>query len=69
MATAKVVTDFNDLREGVLRHAGDAFEVSVERFAEITRKLPGYVELVADKPTTRPKQAARSTRGRAAKDG
>lgn len=36
---AIVIKDFRDLKEDVLRHAGDTFEVTRERFNEIHDKL------------------------------
>ena len=66
----RTVKEFYDREAGVVRRVGDEFEAGDERMASLVSSLYGrLVELVADKPTTRPKQAARSTRGRAAKDG
>lgn len=45
MQRVLVLADFTDLAEGVVRHAGDSFECSDERFADIDGKLPGYVRL------------------------
>ena len=41
---------FRDLRAGVVREEGEEFELSEERFAELSRKLPGYVEEAAEAP-------------------
>lgn len=46
----KVVTvkAFNDLKAECLRKKGDVFVVSKERFAEIEKKLPGYLKAVEE---------------------
>lgn len=41
----KVLKEFYDLKEGVLRQVGESFEATEERFAEIKEHLPDYVEL------------------------
>ncbi|VKF56722.1 Uncharacterised protein [Streptococcus pneumoniae] len=41
----KVLKEFYDLKEGVLRQVGESFEATEERFAEIKERLPDYVEL------------------------
>ncbi|MDS5776891.1 Uncharacterised protein [Streptococcus pneumoniae] len=41
----KVLKEFYDLKEGVLRQVGERFEATEERFAELKEHLPGYVEL------------------------
>ena len=45
----RVLRDFRDVRAKTNRDPGDTFEATEERFAEIARKLPGYVEAVDDK--------------------
>ena len=66
----RTVKEFYDREAGVPRMVGDEFEAGDARVASLVHSLYGVlVELVADKQTTRPKQAARSTRGRVAKDG
>lgn len=41
----KVLKEFYDLKEGVLRQVGESFEATEERFAELKEHLPDYVEL------------------------
>ncbi|CIN74279.1 MULTISPECIES: hypothetical protein [Streptococcus] len=41
----KVLKEFYDLKEGVLRKVGERFEATEERFAELKEHLPDYVEL------------------------
>nr|DAY14907.1 MAG TPA: hypothetical protein [Caudoviricetes sp.] len=41
----KVLKEFYDLKEGVVRQVGESFEATEERFAEIKEYLPDYVEL------------------------
>lgn len=41
----KVLKEFYDLKEGVLRQVGERFEATEERFAELKEHLPDYVEL------------------------
>ena len=66
----RAAKEFYDREAGVVRRVGDEFEAGDARVASLVSSLYGrLVELVADKPATRPKQAARSTRGRATKDG
>ena len=43
---AKALTLFNDLKEGVVRKKGDAFNVSEERFKEINST--GYGKLIEE---------------------
>ena len=40
----KVLKGFYDLKEGVFRSVGQEFEATKERFDEINRALPGFVE-------------------------
>lgn len=42
----KVLKPFKDLKEDKERQVGDTFEATKKRFAEIDKKLPGYVEEV-----------------------
>lgn len=66
----RTVKEFYDREAGVVRRVGEEFEAGDARMASLVSSLYGrLVELVADKPTTRPKQAARSTRGKAARNG
>lgn len=51
--TAEALTDFRDLKEGVMRHKGDRFEVTPERFGEIN--ATGYGKLAREVRTRRPK--------------
>ena len=39
-----VLKGFYDLKEGVFRSVGQKFETTKERFDEINRALPGFVE-------------------------
>lgn len=41
----KVLKEFYDLKEGVVRQVGESFEATEERFAELKEYLPDYVEL------------------------
>lgn len=41
----KVLKEFYDLKEGVVRQVGESFEATEERFAELKEHLPDYVEL------------------------
>lgn len=41
----KVLKEFYDLKEGVVRQVGESFEATEERFAELKERLPDYVEL------------------------
>lgn len=41
---AKVLKKFRDRREGVMRHKGDVFECTKERFAEICQTNKSLVE-------------------------
>ena len=43
---AEALTDFKDLREGVMRRRGERFEVTAERFREIN--ATGYGKLVRE---------------------
>lgn len=41
----KVLKEFYDLKEGVVRQVGESFEATEERFDELKEHLPDYVEL------------------------
>lgn len=41
----KVLKEFYDLKEGVVRQVGESFEATEERFVELKEHLPDYVEL------------------------
>ena len=45
MVTLTVLHDFSDLKEGVLRRAGESFECTEQRAGEITSLLPGFAEV------------------------
>lgn len=48
----ETIQDFFDLKENVVRHAGDIFEVDDDRKNELMKKLPDFVkeyDLVASK--------------------
>lgn len=46
----KVLKGFYDLKEGVFRSAGQEFEATQERFDEINKKLPDFVEWSEKQP-------------------
>ncbi|WP_173259408.1 hypothetical protein [Streptococcus sp. 5905] len=46
----KVLKGFYDLKEGVFRSAGQEFEATQERFDEINKKLPDFVEWTEKQP-------------------
>lgn len=51
---AKTLKTFKDTQAGVVRHTGDVFECSNERFSEIATKLKGYVQAVNAERTEQP---------------
>lgn len=55
----KVLKKFFDAKEGCDRTAGEVFEATAERFAEIQAKLPSWVEAVEEEP--KPKATRRKT--------
>lgn len=55
---ARVVRSFRDLKAGVERKEGEVFEVDEERFAEINRKLNGYLAEEREPPAKKPAGAA-----------
>lgn len=64
----RTVREFYDREAGVVRRIGDEFEAGDARVASLVHSLYGtLVELVADKPTTRPR--ARASTRKAAGDG
>jgi hypothetical protein len=40
----ETIQDFFDLKENVVRHAGDIFEVDDDRKNELMKKLPDFVK-------------------------
>ena len=56
----RVINGFFDLVERTPRHVGDEFEAGEERVKSLASAA--LVEAIPAKQTTRPKQAARSTR-------
>lgn len=46
MVTVKTLRAFCDVKCHVTRSAGDTFEASEERVAEISQRLPGYIEVI-----------------------
>nr|DAX96819.1 MAG TPA: hypothetical protein [Caudoviricetes sp.] len=46
----KVLKDFYDLKEGVFRSTGQEFEATKERFDEIDKALPDFVEWSVKQP-------------------
>lgn len=53
--TVEALTDFRDLREGVMRREGDRFEVTRERFREINSTK--YGKLVKEIRTRKAKES------------
>lgn len=49
---AKTLKTFKDTQAGIVRHAGDVFECSSERFSNIASKLKGYVEAIEEEKQT-----------------
>lgn len=54
---AKVITSFYDLKEGCDRAAGEVMELTKTRFNEIEKKIPGYIEAVAETPKAKKAEA------------
>lgn len=44
----KVLEKFKDLKENTLRNPGDEFTLTKDRFEEINKKLPGYIEEIKE---------------------
>lgn len=61
---AKVLVEFYDLEADILRAVGDTFELSPERFEEITKRGGEWLEEVK---TTPKKAGAKSDGGRTKK--
>lgn len=61
---AVVKRSFRDLKERREREVGEVFELTEERFAEINRRLSGYVAETDAEPTAKP-AAKRTTRRKA----
>lgn len=57
MAKLKVLREFSDLAEGVIRSPGETFECTEDRAKEIVSKLPGFAEI--SKPSRKTQQKAR----------
>ncbi len=55
MVTLRVMRDFLDLTEGIMRLAGESFECTEQRAGEITSLLPGFAE--AAKPARKQTKA------------
>ena len=51
--TVEALTDFRDLRSGVMRHSGERFEVTAKRYREIN--ATGYGKLVREVRTRKAK--------------
>lgn len=45
---AKVIKNFRDLKEDISRQTGDVFVLNKDRYEEITKKLPGFIEEVEE---------------------
>lgn len=58
----RALKTFRDLKEGTVREAGDTFEVSVDRFAQINGTK--YGKLVEAKPEEVAEQPKRQRRSR-----
>ena len=52
---ARVLKAFKDVDADVVRMAGDTFECTQERFADICAKLDGYIEAVKQTPKRKTK--------------
>lgn len=61
----KVIKNFKDLQEDVIRNTGDIFEVTDSRYKEINSKLPGYVQEVKEE---KPKKKATKKKAPVCKD-
>jgi hypothetical protein len=57
MAKLKVLREFSDLVEGVIRSPGETFECTEGRAKEIVSVLPGFAEI--EEPRRKPQQKAR----------
>ena len=57
MAKLKVLREFSDLVEGVIRSPGETFECTEGRAKEIVSKLPGFAEV--SKPQGKSQSKAR----------
>lgn len=53
---AKVLEKFKDLKENTLRNPGDEFTLTKDRFEEINKKLPGYLEEIKETKETKSKK-------------
>lgn len=45
---AKVLKKFRDLKEDLIRNPGDEFTLTKDRFEEINKKLPGFLEEIKE---------------------
>lgn len=57
---ARVLKAFKDVDADAVRMAGDTFECTEERFADICAKLDGYIEAVKQTPKQSAKRAIKS---------
>ena len=57
MAKLKVLREFSDLAEGIIRSPGETFECTEDRAKEIISKLPGFAEV--SRPQRKTQQKAR----------
>lgn len=57
MAKLKVLREFSDLAEGIIRSPGETFECTEDRAKEIISKLPGFAEV--SKPQGKSQSKAR----------
>lgn len=52
----KVLEKFKDLKENTLRNPGDEFNLTKDRFEEINKKLPGYLEEIKETKKSKSKK-------------
>ena len=52
----KVLKKFRDLKEDTLRNPGDEFTLTKDRFQEINKKLPGFLEEIKQEDKQEDKQ-------------
>ena len=56
----KVLVEFYDLKEDVLRSEGEIFEVSESRYDEIIRRGGSYIEKISTTKATTKKEGAKN---------
>lgn len=60
----KVLVEFYDLKEDVLRSEGETFEVSESRFDEIIKRGGSFIEKIKTTKATTKKEGAKNDGGR-----